>query len=225
MPPTPFEYEKQRSPVVRIGLALGAVAAIAVGIVLVRQMASGDKPARRSETVMVAINPLPPPPPPPPPPAVPPQRVEEQTQVTEQDMKPPEQAPEAPSPSLGTGVTGNGPADGFGLGGKDRGQITGTGARGGGGSRFGAYFSQVVQAVTVALGRNPATRNAKFDVRVRVWSDPTGRVNRVRLLQSTGEPELDRVIGTEALIGCQLPDIPAGMRLPLELRLNLRRPD
>ncbi len=108
---------------------------------------------------MVAIKPPPPPPPPPPPQNTPPpQQTEEQTQVSEQDMKPAEQAPADPSPSLGTGLTGNGPPDGFGMGGKDKGFIGGTGAGGGGGSRFGGYFTQVVQAITDALGRNPATR-------------------------------------------------------------------
>lgn len=175
---------------------------------------------------MVAIKPLPPPPPPPPPP---PQNVprpqEEQTQVSEQDMKPAEQAPEDPTPSLGTGITGNGPADGFGMGGKDRGMVGGTGAGGTGGSRFGSYFTQVVQSVTEALGRHSVTRNASFDIRVRIWSDPTGRISKVSLLQSTGEKGLDQAIRTEALLGCQLPDVPAGMRMPLELRLNLRRPN
>ncbi|MEJ1972701.1 MAG: hypothetical protein WDM96_09650 [Lacunisphaera sp.] len=45
------------------------------------------------------------------------------------------------------------------------------------------------------------------------------------MLTSTGEPELDRAIRTEALLGCRLPDLPADLRMPLELRLNLRRPN
>lgn len=221
-----FEYEKKMSPAAKTGVALGLVAVITAGVVLVRQLGGEKKSAPRLEQTMVAIKPLPPPPPPPPPPTTPPQQqTEEQTQVSEQDMKPADEAPADPSPSLGTGLTGSGPSDGFGLGGKDKGYIGGRGAGGGGGSRFGGYFTQVVQAITDALGRNPATRNAKFDVRVRVWSDATGRVSKVRLLSSTGEADLDRAIRTEALLGCQLPDIPADMHMPLELRLNLRRPN
>ena len=222
-----FEYEKKTSPAAKAGLVIGVLAVITAGIVLVQQLASSKKSAARPEQTIVSIKALPPPPPPPPPPpqTVPKQQQEEQTQVSEQDMKPAEQAPDDPAPSLGTGLTGNGPPDGFGLGGKDRGHIGGTGPGGPGGSRFGSYFTQVVQTVTEALGRNPATRNASFDVRVRIWSDPTGRISKVRMLQSTGEQELDRVIRTEALLGCRLPDLPADMRMPLELRLNLRRPN
>lgn len=226
MPSTPFEYEKKTSPAVKAGLAIGIVAALGVGGMLVHNLTSSKKATTRAEPAVVMIKPLPPPPPPPPPPQnVPQQQVEDQTQVSEEDMKPAEEAPADPSPSLGTNLTGNGPADGFGLGGKDRGMIGGTGAGGGGGSRFGGYFTQVVHAVTDSLGRNAATRNASFDVRVRIWADATGRVSKVRLLQSTGEQELDQIIRTEALLGCQLPDLPDGMRMPLELRLNLRRPN
>ncbi len=221
-----FEYEKKSSPLARAGIALGVVALIVVGVMLVRQMAAGSKASPRREQEMVMIKPTPPPPPPPPPPpqTVPKQQMEEQTQVTEQDMKQAEEPPD-PTPSLGTGLTGNGPPDGFGMSARDRGMIGGTGAGGAGGSRFGGYFNQVVQAVTEALGRNAATRNASFNVRVRLWADATGRVTQVKLMQSTGTEDLDRVLRSDALIGCQLPDRPDGMRMPLELRLNLHRPN
>ena len=79
--------------------------------------------------------------------------------------------------------------------------------------------------MTDALGRNPVTRNASFDVKVKIWSDLTGRIVRVRLADSTGDVAVDEAIRTDALLGSQLPDIPTGMRMPIELRLNLRRPN
>lgn len=227
--PEQFEYETKRSFGARFGFAIGFVVLVAVGIFVARQVFSGKSAPVRRETEMVMIRPVAPPPPPPPPPPQPvpqpEQQVEDVTQVSSEDMKQADEPPSDPTPSLGTGITGNG-NDGFGLGGRDRGMIGGTGAGGGGsGSRFGGYFTNVVRSVTEALGRHAATRNASFDIRVRIWSDATGRINRVRLVDSTQDAALDRAIRGEALIGCQLPDIPDGMRMPLQLRLNLRRPN
>ncbi len=222
-----FEYEPKRTFVGRFGFVIGIVVVAAVAVTLVRQVFSGKSTAPRREQELVMIKPVAPPPPPPPPPPqqVPKQQMEEQTQVTEQDMKPAEQPPQDPTPSLGTGLTGNGPGDAFGLGGRDKGYYAGSGGGGGGRSRFGGYFSEVVRAVTDALGKDPATRNANFDVRVKVWSDLNGRVTKVKLISSTGDPALDKAVRTGSLLGCQLPDLPTGLRMPLELRLNLRRPN
>jgi periplasmic protein TonB len=224
-----FDYEEQkRSFGARYGFVIGILVVAVIAVVLVSQAFSGKGEAPRKQVEMVMIKPIAPPPPPPPPPppqTVPKQQMEDQTQVNEQDMKQAEQPPEDPSPSLGTGLNGNGPADGFGLGGKDKGFYAGSGGGGGGGSRFGGYFTAVQRAVTDALSRNAATRNANFNVRVRIWSDVTGRITRVKLADTTGDTALDQAIRTDALIGCQLPDIPSGMRMPLELRLNVRRPN
>ena len=222
-----FSYEEKRGFGARYGFVIGIVAVVAVAALLFSTMFSAHSPPPRKAQEMVMIKPVnTPPPPPPPPPQNIPKPQEQQTQVTEQDLKQDEQPPEDPTPSLGTGLTGNGPADGFGLGGRDKGYINGNGGGGtGGGSRFGGYFTSVKQAVKDALGRHPATRNASFDIRVRVWSDSTGRVNRVKLVTSTGDAALDDAISTKALAGCQLPDLPEGMKMPIELRLNLRRPN
>lgn len=221
-----FDYSEKRSFASRFGFAIGLVVVAAVAVALVSQVFRGRTEPPRKPTEVVMIRPLAPPPPPPPPP--PPQtvlrQVDEQTMVTEQDMKPLEQ-PDDPTPSLGTGITGSGPDDAFGLGGRDKGFIAGSGRSGGYGSRFGGYFGDVVRAVTAALGQNERTRNASFNVRVRIWSDSTGRISRVTLADSTGDPALDRAIRGDVLVGCQLPDAPSGMKMPLELRLNLRRPN
>jgi hypothetical protein len=224
-----FSYSrKQRGFFARYGFALGIVVVAAIAAVLVKQVFTGHHDAPRKPQEMVMIRPLAPPPPPPPPPppqTVPKQRMDDQTQVTEQDMKPAEQPPEDTTPSLGTNIKGSGPGDGFGLGGRDKGYINGSSGGAGAGGRFGGYFTSVVRAVTDALGRNPVTRNASFDVKVKIWSDLTGRIVRVRLADSTGDVAVDEAIRTDALLGSQLPDIPSGMRMPIELRLNLRRPN
>ena len=223
-----FQHEEKRGFFARYGFVVGLLLVAAVGVVLVSQVFSkhGAPPRKQQDIVMIRPTAPPPPPPPPPPPqTVPKQQVDDQTQVTEQDLKPAEQPPEDPSPSLGTNLKGSGPSDGFGLGSRDRGFINGSGGNSGTGSRFGGYFSEVVRAVTDALGQYPTTRNASFNIKVRIWSDLTGRITRVKLADTTGDPAIDEAIRTEALLGRQLPDIPTGMRMPIELRLNLRRPN
>lgn len=226
-PKEQFTYEEKRSPVARYGFLAGVILLAIGGVGFAVKVFSGKSPAPRKAPEMVMIKPVapPPPPPPPPPPQNVPKQVEEQTQVSEQDMKPAEQPQEDPTPSLGTNLTGNGP-DGFGLGKKDAGFYAGNSGKGGaGGSRFGGYYQSVVRAVTDALGRHPDTRNASFEIRLHLWSDATGRITRVKLKESTGDEKADAALRGAALAGCQLPDIPAGMKMPIELRLRLKRPN
>ena len=125
-----FSYsKKQRGFFARFGFAIGIVLVAAVAVVLVSQVFSGHGKGSRKPQEVVMIRPLAPPPPPPPPPppqTVPKQQMDDQTQVTEQDMKPAEQPPEDTTPSLGTNIKGSGPGDGFGLGGRDKGYINGS---------------------------------------------------------------------------------------------------
>ena len=149
----------------------------------------------------------------------------EQTPVDEAEAKPEPQ--DAPSPSIGTNVVGNGPADGFGLGANKGGMIGGNGSGGkAGGSRFGWYANLVVKSITEALSQNSRTRNASFNIKVRIWSDVGGRVTKARLAETTGDPAVDEAIRTEILSGFQLKEPPPdGMPMPIVMRLTARRPN
>lgn len=144
-----------------------------------------------------------------------------------EDEPPPEEAPPEvpPSEDLGTGITGgNGPDMGLSGGGGGGGSRIGGSGRRGGGSRFGWYASRVQNSVAGALRRHPSTRNASMSVQVRVWPDSSGRVTRVQLVGSTGDPAVDRAIRGDVLSGLQLEAPPDGMPLPIVLRLTARRP-
>ena len=152
----------------------------------------------------------------------------EQTPVNEPEPKPepPKPADEPPAP-IATGIQGDGPPDGFGLAGT-RGGTGGTG-RGLGGSgtaasRWGWYAAKVQNSVGEALRRNPRTREAVLNERVRIWPDSAGRIARAKLADSTGDAALDSAI-TAALIGVPLPEPPPpDMPVPIVLRLSARRP-
>ncbi len=137
----------------------------------------------------------------------------------------PVKAPADPSP-LGTGLKG----DGAGLAGLGSGSGDGGGTIGGGGgkagSKFGWYAGQVQSKITEALHSNPKTKNASLRIEVRIWPDSTGRITRAQLAGSTGDAALDGAIQNGVLTGLQLQEPPpAGMRLPIVLRLTARRPN
>lgn len=106
------------------------------------------------------------------------------------------------------------------------GRIGGGGGSGGGGSRFGWYANQVQRVLADALRNNPKTRAANFNIKVRVWPDSTGRIERVKLAASTGDANVDAAISREILPGLQLQEPPPpGMPLPIVMRFNVRRPN
>ncbi len=227
-----FDYSERRSFFGRFGFAIGVGAVVVVVIVIFSQaLTKGGKGPARREGAMVMVRPMgptPPPPPPPPQQTVPRQEMMQQSALTDQDIKPEDRPQEAPANALGTNLQGNGPADGFGLGRRDQGIFAGGGggAGGPGGSRFGWYAAGVSQAVSEALRQNPVTRDAKFDIRVRIWSDGTGRVTRARLAGSTGDPVVDDAIKNKVLLGFQLQQPPPdGMPMPIVMRLVARRPN
>ena len=225
-----FDYREKPTFWGRFGFAIGIVGVGAVVVVLFSQMFtghSGPAPRRAQEVVMIRpLSPLPPPPPPPPQELTPRMQNQEQTLVNDQDVKPAEQPAAEPAASLGTGIQGNGPGDGFGLGRRDTGLFAGGGAGGSGtGNPYGSYFAQIRDQLGEALRQNALTRDGSFDVKVRIWADLTGRITRARLVQSTGEPAIDRAITDGVLLGRRLPDTPDGMRMPIELHFSARRPN
>jgi len=192
-----------------------------------------DKPKPKPVS-MVSIMPiLPPPPPPPPPPPKEPEPVQEPEMKEETfepevapDEAPPEPEAAAPDP-IGTGISGDGPPDGFGLsnrgGGGSLGGIGGIGGRGG--SKYGNYAAKVQSAVTDAMKRNATTRSAVMSIEVKIWADQLGRVTRAQLGRSTGDATLDRALREEVLGNLRLSEPPpAEMPMPINLRLTARKP-
>jgi periplasmic protein TonB len=225
-----FEYGEKRGFGARYGFVIGIVVVGAIAAVLFNKMFSGPSgPSPRKAQEMVMIKPPPPAPPPPPPPPppqdAPKQEMMEQTPVDDQEAKPEPQ--EAPSPSMGTNITGNGAPDGFGIGGNKAGTFGGGSNNAhANSSRFGWYANQVVKSFSEALSRHPRTRNANFNLKVRIWADGGGRVIRAKLAESTGDLTLDETIKNEILNGSQLQEPPPeGMPMPIVMRLTARRPN
>jgi periplasmic protein TonB len=215
-----------------VAVFVGVLAALLIGAGLGFYFFFGKvPPPKKPEEIMVHLEPPPlppPPPPPPPPPKTPPplEKMVEQPPVKPDEPKPkdvaktPDKAPGPPGPKAtgpasNAGLAGNG-GDGVGIG----------GGSGGGGSLWGWYASEVQSFVRQALSDNPKTRDAALRVKVRLWSDSTGRITRTELSGSTGDPNLDAAIRNEILTGMQLPDAPPqGMPMPIVMRISEQRPN
>ena len=252
-PPDSWDDDSEkRTFICRFGFALSFVLGLAAlaGIALLGVQVLGNRsgPAKVQQFKMVRL--LPPPPPVPTPPPTP---TEIQPQPTAQPMieqkqmmvpetnpggpkEPSDKSPKAdnkPSGPLGLNAKGEGSSDAFGLVGRPGGNAllesgggNGDGGGGGGGTRWGWYAGQVQARVEDALRKNPHTRSAAFRVEVRIWTDTTGRVTRVQLAGSTGNPAVDAAIKEEVLTGLQLQEPPpADMPLPIVMRLTARRPN
>jgi outer membrane biosynthesis protein TonB len=220
----------------RHGAAIGA-GATAIAAILVAALffqSSDSQPIKKPPEIrMVTLQPLPPPPPPPPPPQqLPQQKMVEQTPMKEPEVKQekpldkPKEAPKPDSPPpgpLGLDAKGEGPGDSFNLAGRPGGN--GLLGGGGGGSRWGWYASIVQTQIEQALRENQKTRNAKLRIEVRLWSDASGRIDRVQLVNSTGDAGIDAIITAEVLTGLRLREPPPkDMPMPITARLTERQP-
>jgi protein TonB len=183
----------KKHPLLRyLPLAVGALIVV-VSILGVVHMIRGfskkeDTPKRDVPQVVKIIRPPPPPeePPPPPPPE---EKVEE---PLPQDVPEPDTAEEAPpGEQLGLDAEGVAGGDAFGLaarrGGSD---IIG----GGGGAAFAWYTGMIKDGILAALSEDERVRKGNYKLTVRVWLAADGRVERISLADSTGDPQLDAAI-------------------------------
>lgn len=176
---------------------------------------------------------------PPPPPVVRPKQMDEpqrnRVEIKASDIPPgpppPQNAPGGGRLSLAAEATGEG--DAFNLAGNPGGRGllsggglgdgTGDGIGEGPGSRYGWYYAKLAAELEDAFRRTKRIGTASTRVELRVWADKAGRITRVQLIRSTGNPELDEAI--QSVEGLRLrepppPDIP----MPMLARLTARRP-
>jgi outer membrane biosynthesis protein TonB len=220
----------------RHGFAVGAgVVAVAVvgGVALYLWSDRNETPTRKVQPTVVTLLP----PPPPPPPQVQPQKMIEQPPIKEQEQKPPEKPLDKPPPPkpvnvdqppptgpLGLDQKPTGPGDNFNLAANPGGNGL-LGGGGGGGSPWGWYGGMVQSQIEEALRANKKTRSAQLRILVRLWPDNSGRIVRVQLGSSTGDPALDDLLVKDVLMGMQLREPPPkDMPLPIVTRFTERRP-
>jgi periplasmic protein TonB len=172
-------------------VAGGSVVLLVVGLLIwfvMNMMHSKPSgPKRAVEQKITMIRPTPPPEAPPPPP--PEEKIEEPIEQQEPEQAP-EQADAAPAEQLGLDADGAAGSDGFGLaarkGGRD---IVGSGK-----GAFVWYTSMLKDSILDALSSEDRVRKGAYKVNVRLWVAADGRVERVTLVSSSGNRELDAAI-------------------------------
>jgi periplasmic protein TonB len=224
----------RRRLVVMGGTGVLVVALLVAGVI---SMLSGDKEPPRKVHELTIVSIVPPPPPPPPPPPTPEQQPEQkmvdqtpvkQEMIEEKAVDIPKEAPPDASddpmpgpPPLESNTDGPGTLRG------GRGGLIGGGGGGGGGgsSRWGWYASIVQAQIEAALRANEKTRHAVMRIQVRLWSDAAGRINRVQLVSSSGNSELDAVVRDQILGGLTLREPPPkDMPMPIVTRVTAQSP-
>ena len=212
----------------RIPLVVGVLILGGIGYAVFGKSTEKKAPVKAPAPTIVKIQLAPPPPPPPPPKVQPPPPKMEDKKVEQAPVEKPEAKPEPAKPKpvdepapLGTGLVGKGP----GMSGLGRtGNGGGGNGTGGGGSMFAWYASQAVNPITSALRNHSRTRAANMSVVASIWVDSSGKISRGLLESSSGDPAVDEAIKNEILPGLQLSEAPpAGMKMPIKLRLNARR--
>ncbi len=229
------------------GVALGA-GLLLVGLVVlaVRWIARNrDAPPPRKvmQFTMVSVQPQPPPSPrTPPPPPQQPQKLDDaqpQAQAQRVELKAAEiPPPDAPPPTPGGGrlalaAAGDGPGDAFNLSGNPggRGLLSGGGLGDGSGdgigdgaaNRYAWYYAKLASEIEDTFRKVKRTSTAQARVEIRIWADATGRIERVQLIRSTGNAELDEAI--RSITGMRLRDPPPpDLPMPMIARFTARRP-
>jgi protein TonB len=229
-----------RTNALAVGAGAVLLGTLGFGIRWISSNRDAPAPRKVMQYTMVNVQLQAPPKPPPPPVAQP--KVEEQVQTERVEIKatdiPP---PDSPSPGPAAGplalaTEGDGPGDQFNLvgnpggrsltGGGSFGEGTGGDGLGGGsspGARFGWYYGRIAKEIEDAFRRTKAVSAAAVRVEIRIWADPSGRITRIELIRSTGDPRLDDAI--QSVVGLRLAEPPPrDIPMPMIARLTARRP-
>jgi protein TonB len=182
----------KKHPVLKhLPVAIGVLIVLGVVLGLVRLVSGmkdqSDTPKREVPQVVKIIRPPPDVPPPPPPP--PEEKVEEPLPQDTPEPEPTDEAP--PGAELGLDADGVAGGDAFGLAARRGGaDIIG----GGGGAAFAWYTGLIKDGILDALSEDERVRKGNYKLTVRVWLAPDGRVERIALVDSTGNAQLDAAV-------------------------------
>ncbi|MFP3247764.1 MAG: TonB family protein [Paraburkholderia sp.] len=213
-------------PVVTGLIVLGVAA-------LVWHFASDTAGVKRTEAPQVTtVIPLPPPPPPPPKVKPPPEKQQEvQTPTLKPTVAPKPSETPKPSDNQPKQMTMNAAAqagtDNFAIGAGDGSGMTGSGGGGAfGNATYTQYLVYTLQRVVEGDKRvQDSGGGSRFAVGVNVWLESSGRITKVTIGQSTGDPKLDAaVVDALQTLGRLDEPPPPSWQYPVRLNLQGRQP-
>jgi len=184
---------------------------------LIRHFLESTPPSQKRVVQEIhVIRPPPPPPDQPPPPPPPP---EEEVKVSEPPPEPSPANEPPPGEQLGLGAEGGAGTDGFGLVGRPGGHDL----LAAGGSAYAWYGGLLKDKIRECFEDDKEARKGSYSIRLQVWVQRDGTIERIALVQSTGDRNRDRAI--EQKLGCvnrlaQAP--PADMPQPVTVSIVSR---
>lgn len=204
-----------------------ALVVTAIALSLLAGCSDSDKPKKPSIQTISVLRP-PPPPPPPKPEEKPPEPEVKKEEVKLPDPEPePQQASDEPPPGeqLGVDAEGGAGTDGFGLVGRPGGRdITtiGGGPSGSDRARYSMFANLVQSHLQEELSKRERLRQANYRAVVNVWFSASGSVDRVEVVNGSGNSDIDNAIRT-ALSGTSVAESPPpDMPQPVKIRLTSR---
>ena len=207
----------------RLPLLIGGIffLVLVVGVVILikKFLDNPDQPNTRRVQQISLIKPPEPPPPEEKPPEEKPPEIKEEVKLDE--PPPQQQQAEAPPPgaNLGLDADGKGSGDSFGLVGNKGGREL---TIGGNGSRFGGYLNGLQKNIRDELSRNEKLRKGEYKAEVAIWIGRTGSVERIELLGSSGELDVDAAMKKVLASIRKFDEPPSEMPQPVKLRISSR---
>jgi protein TonB len=210
-----IEFSPEIRP--RTGLSrrvvLGALVVLfLVGIVAVVRAVMSDDPPRSRVVQTVSLLP---PPPPPIEEKLPEPEIKEEVVIPE--PQPMQQDDSAASADLGVDADGSGSGDGFGLVGKKGGRDLLEGGP------FGWYGSLLGADIQDSLAERKRLRQVKYTAVLDLWINKDGRIERVELVRTSGNRDLDTTLRLAvAEVGKVREPPPPEMPQPVRLQVTSR---
>ncbi len=205
------EIQQRVFPARRVVLGIVVVLFLAGIVTVIRAVMSDASPPPR---VVHTVSLLPPPPPPeieqkPPEPQIKEEVVMAEPQPVEQD--------DAASADLGVDADGTGSSDGFGLVGKKGGRDLLEGGP------FGWYGSLLGADIQDSLAARKRLRQVKYSAVLDLWIDRAGRIEKVELVRTSGNRDLDAALRMAvAELGKVREPPPPEMPQPVRLQVTSR---
>ncbi|MBC7803674.1 MAG: TonB C-terminal domain-containing protein [Candidatus Parcubacteria bacterium] len=218
MPPSGRERLRNAAMVGAAALMLGAVG---FGVWQLLKDAGAPRKKQVQQISLVQPKELPKPPPEPEKPKeVIKEKIETPPPEPQKTDSPPPEAPLRLEGAAGPGGTldlgGGGP-------GKEFNTIPGTpGGTGGVGRGFAFYTSQLQSLLQEELNRKDKLRGAEYSASLALWIGPDGRVQKVELTGSTGNPQTDTLLRETIAASTRLKAPPESMPQPVKLRVTAR---
>ena len=203
-------------PAILIGLSVTMVGAGAVALVRNFLKSAPGTPQKVVQEIHL-IRPPPPPPDLPPPPPPPEEKVDVNEPEQKADPTPSNEPP--PSEQLGLDAEGGAGGDAFGL----LGNKGGRDLLASGGSAYAWYAGVLKNQILEQLNTERQARRGDYSLLVRVWLRGDGSVDRIRIVEGSGNRERDQAIESALARLGRLPQAPpADMPEPITLRIVSR---